>query len=207
MGRYTDPVCRLCRREGKKLFLKGERCYSPKCPIEKKAAFPPGQHGPRGRRRISDYGRQLRAKQAFKRMYGVTERQLKNYFKRAKKDKTGKPGEVLLSLLESRLDNVLFRLGFVPSRSVSRQLVTHGHVLVDNKKVDQAGYQVKAGQIVTLSPKSLKLIQVKKAIAEKYQPPAWLKKKAAVGKMDHFPKREEIDTDIEEEIIVEFYSR
>lgn len=207
MARYTDPVCRLCRREGKKLFLKGERCYSPKCPIEKRIALPPGQHGPKGRRRISDYGRQLRTKQAFKRMYGITERQLKNYFQKAREDKTGKSGEVLFSLLESRLDNVLFRLGFVPSRSLSRQLVTHGHVLVDNQKVDQPSFQVKPGQIVTLSPKSLKLTQVKKAIAEKYQSPPWLKKKAAVGKMDHFPKREEIDTDIEEELIVEFYSR
>lgn len=205
--KIIHPVCRLCRREGQKLFLKGERCYSPKCPIEKKGALPPGQHGQRGRRRLSDYGRQLREKQKVKRLYGVSELQLKKYFTQALKDRKSKTGEAILSLLESRLDNVIFRLGFAPSRALSRQLINHGHVFIDGQRVDKPSYQLKTGQTITLSSKSLSSTPVKKVLAEKYQPPSWLKKKAAVGKVDHFPTRKEIDVDTDEEFIVEFYSR
>lgn len=207
MAKYIDAKCRLCRREGVKLFLKGERCYSPKCPIERKGAVPPGQHGQKRRRRLSDYGRQLREKQKTKRFYGVLEQQFENYFKKAAKVKEA-TGGMLLQLLESRLDNVIFRLGFVPSRSVARQLISHGHVLVDGKKVNISSYQVKPGQIVTLAPKGLEIEQVKKSLAEKERKiPIWLERKAAVGKVARLPKREEIDVDIDEHLIVEFYSR
>lgn len=207
MARYTDSKCRLCRREGIKLFLKGERCYSPKCPVERKGAVIPGQHGQKRRKRVSDYSRQLREKQKTKRLYGVLERQFKNYFKKAIKDRET-TGEMLLQLLETRLDNVVFRLGLVPSRSVARQLVSHGHILVDGKKVNIPSYQVGTGQIVTLTTKGLGIDQVKKSLAEKERKvPDWLKRKAAVGKIARLPKREEIDVDIDEHLIVEFYSR
>lgn len=198
MARYLDAKCRLCRREGRKLFLKGERCYSPRCPIERKGAVPPGQHGQKWRRRLSEYGQQLREKQKAKRIYGVLERQFKRYFEK----------KLPLQLLESRLDNVIYRLGFVPSRSVARQLVRHGHVLVDNKKVDIPSYQVKPGQLISLTPKALKMEVVKKSLAEKERKiPEWLQRKAAIGKMVHLPEKEEIDTDINESLIIEFYSR
>lgn len=207
MARYIDAKCRLCRREGTKLFLKGERCYSPKCPIERKGAVIPGQHGQKRRRRISDYARQLREKQKTKRLYGVLERQFKNYLKKAVKDKET-TGEVLLQLLESRLDNVVFRLGLAPSRSVARQLVSHGHVLADGKRVNISSYQVKPGQVVSLASKGLEIDLIKESLAEKDRKiPAWLERKAAVGKMARLPKREEIDVDIDEHLIVEFYSR
>lgn len=207
MARYTDAKCHLCRREGIKLFLKGERCYSPKCPIERKGAVIPGQHGQKRRSRLSDFGRQLREKQKTKRLYGVLERQFKNYFKKAAKEKET-TGEVLLQLLESRLDNVVFRLGLAPSRSVARQLVSHGHVLVDGKRVNIPSYQLNPGQIVSLVPKGLEIDLVKKSLAEKDRKiPDWLKRKAAVGKMIRLPGREEIDVDIDEHLIVEFYSR
>lgn len=207
MGRYTDSKCRLCRREGIKLFLKGERCYSPKCPIERKGAVIPGQHGQKRRRRISDYAKQLREKQKTKRFYGVLERQFRNYLKKAAKNKEA-TGEVLLQLLESRLDNVVFRLGLTPSRSVARQLVSHGHVLVDGERVNVSSYQIKPGQVVALAPKGLEIDLVKKSLAEKARKiPAWLERKAAVGKMARLPKREEIDIDIDEHLILEFYSR
>lgn len=207
MARYTDGKCRLCRREGIKLFLKGERCYSPKCPIERKGAVIPGQHGQKRRRRISDYARQLREKQKTKRLYGVLERQFKNYLKKAAKGEEA-TGEVLLQLLESRLDNIVFRLGLAPSRSVARQLVSHGYVLVDGKKVNIPSYQVESGQIVTLAPKGLEIDLVKKSLAEKDRKiPSWLERKAAVGRMARLPKREEIDVDIDEHLIVEYYSR
>jgi len=207
MARYTGPKCRLCRREGVKLFLKGERCYSPKCPLERKGAVIPGQHGQKRQRRVSDYSHQLREKQKTKRLYGVLERQFKNYFQEASQVKE-KAGEILLQFLERRLDNVVFRLGFVPSRSVARQLVRHGHVLVDGKKVDIPSYRVKPGQTISLTTKGLALKEVKKALAEKERKiPGWLKRKAAVGKIVSLPKREDIDVDIDEHLIVEFYSR
>lgn len=204
--KYTGPDCRRCRRESQKLFLKGSRCYSPKCPIEKKNALPPGQHGQKGRYRISDYGKQLREKQKVKRLYGINERQMKNYFTAALQEK-GKTGEALLSLLESRLDNVIFRLGLASSRASSRQLISHGHVFIDNRRVDKPSYQARPKQLISLSSKALTIPDVKKTLGEKSQPPAWLKRKAAVGTIDHLPKRDEIDTAIEEGLLVEFYSR
>ena len=207
MARYLDSKCRLCRREGTKLFLKGERCFSPKCPLEKKGAVAPGQHGLKMRRRLSEYGVQLREKQKAKRTYGVLERQFRRYFKKAFK-KRGVTGEALLQLLELRLDNVVYRLGFVPSRSVARQLVRHGHILVDGKKVDIPSYQVKPGQVINLNPKAMKIEVVKKSLAEKKKEiPSWLQKKAAVGKIIRLPTREEIGADIAEQLIVEYYSR
>jgi len=207
MARYLDSKCRLCRREGTKLFLKGERCFSPKCPLEKKGAVAPGQHGLKMRRRLSEYGVQLREKQKAKRTYGVLERQFRRYFKKAFK-KRGVTGEALLQLLESRLDNVVYRLGFVPSRSVARQLVRHGHILVDGKKVDIPSYQVKPGQVINLNPKAMKMEVVKKSLAEKKKEiPSWLQKRAAVGKIIRLPTREEIGADIAEQLIVEYYSR
>jgi len=207
MARYLDSKCRLCRREGTKLFLKGERCFSPKCPLEKKGAVAPGQHGLKMRRRLSEYGVQLREKQKAKRTYGVLERQFRRYFKKAFK-KRGVTGEALLQLLELRLDNVVYRLGLVPSRSVARQLVRHGHILVDGKKVDIPSYQVKPGQVINLNPKAMKIEVVKKSLAEKKKEiPSWLQKKAAVGKIIRLPTREEIGADIAEQLIVEYYSR
>lgn len=207
MARYLDSKCRLCRREGTKLFLKGERCLTPKCPLEKKGAVAPGQHGLKRSRRLSEYGIQLREKQKAKRTYGVLERQFRRYFKKAFK-KRGVTGEALLQLLELRLDNVVYRLGLVPSRSVARQLVHHGHILVDGKKVDIPSYQVKPGQVINLNPKAMKIEVVKKSLAEKKKEiPSWLQKKAAVGKIIRLPTREEIGADIAEQLIVEYYSR
>lgn len=206
VARYLEPKCRLCRTAGIKLFLKGERCYSPKCPIEKRGAVPPGEHGLKGRR-LSEYGQQLKEKQKARRIYGVLERQFRRIFNKALAGKEA-TGKALLQLLELRLDNVVYRLGFVPSRSVARQLIRHGHVLVDNKKVDIPSYQVKVGQLISLSPKALKMEIVKKSLAEKEKGiPSWLQRRAAVGKIKHLPEREEIDTDINEDLIVEFYSR
>ncbi len=207
MARYLGPKCRLCRREKTKLFLKGDRCYSPTCPLDRKGAVPPGQHGLKtSRARISDYGRQLREKQKAKRIYGVLEKQFRNYFQKVARSK-GNSGERLLQMLESRLDNIVYRLKFVPSRSLARQLVSHKHVLVDGKKVNIASYQVKPGQTMSLDGKALKIDEVKKALADKGKLPAWLRKKAAVGQMVRLPERKEIEGDIEEQLIVEYYSR
>lgn len=201
------PKCRLCRREGRKLFLKGERCYSAKCPLEKKGAVPPGVHGHKGRRRISDFGQQLREKQKLKRIYGVRERQFKVYVDLAGK-KEGETGENLLQILELRLDNVVYRLGLSPSRSVARQLVSHGHCQVDGQKVNIASYQLKPGQTVSLGPKGLTISHVTKMLANKdYRLPQWLKRKAAVGRIERMPQREEIDTEVDEKLIIEYYSR
>ena len=206
MSRYTGPKCRLCRREKMKLFLKGDRCFSPNCPIEKKGAVPPGQHGLKSSRRQSDYGKQLREKQKTKRIYGLGESHLKNYFQKAIKVRQA-TGEFLLQMLESRLDNVIYRLGFVSSRNLARQLVSHKHVLVDGKKVNIPSCQLKPGQVVSLDKKALDLPEIKKSLAEKTKLPDWLKKKAAVGQMVRLPKRDEIEGDIDEQLIVEFYSR
>lgn len=206
MSRYTGPKCRLCRREKVKLFLKGDRCFSPNCPIEKKGAVPPGQHGLKSSQRQSDYGKQLREKQKTKRIYGLGESHLKNYFQKAIKVRQA-TGEFLLQMLESRLDNLIYRLGFVSSRNLARQLVSHRHVLVDGKKVNIPSYQLKPGQVVSLDKKALDLSEVKKSLAEKTKLPDWLKKKAAVGQMVRLPKRDEIEGDIDEQLIVEFYSR
>lgn len=206
MSRNIGPKCRLCRREKMKLFLKGERCFSANCPIEKKGAVPPGQHGLKSLRRQSDYGKQLREKQKIKRIYGLSETQMKNYFQKAIKVRQA-TGEFLLQMLESRLDNLVCRLGFVLSRALARQLVTHRHVLVDGKKVNIPSYQLKPGQVVSFDKKALDLAEVKKSLAEKPKLPDWLKRKAAVGQMVRLPKRDEIEGNIDEQLIVEFYSR
>lgn len=207
MAKYINPKCRLCRREGNKLFLKGERCYSPKCPLERKGPVPPGQHGQKRKRRLSEYGLQLREKQKAKRIYGVLERQFRRYFKKASRAK-GETGHVLIRILETRLDNVLYRLGFTPSRSIARQLVSHRHVLVDNNRVNLASYLVKPEQIISLTPKALELVVIKKSLAEKERKiPSWLKRKAAIGKIVRLPEKEEIESEINENLIVEYYSR
>lgn len=207
MARYKDAKCRLCRREGVKLFLKGSRCFSPKCPVERRGGVPPGQHGQRFRRRTSEFGLQLREKQKAKRLYGVLERQFRRYFQEAAKVKEA-TGTILLQLLERRLDNIVYLLGFAQSRSMARQLVNHGHILVDNKKVDIPSYRVKPGQTISIKSQSLNISPVKTALAEKDKTiPKWLKRKAAVGKVERLPEREEIETEINEQLIVEYYSR
>lgn len=207
MGKVNEIKCRLCRREGIKLFLKGARCFSPKCPIERKGAVPPGPHGTKRRRRLSEYGLQLREKQKVKRLYGIREKQFKHYFERAKKVREA-TGEALLQILESRLDNIVYRLGFALSRAMSRQLISHGHILVDGKKVNIASFEVKPGVTVTLSTKGLKIPPVKESLIKKdVIIPDWLEKKAAVGRIKRLPKREEIGGEIDEQAIVEFYSR
>lgn len=203
---YTGPKCRLCRREGIKLFLKGERCFSPKCPIERRGAVAPGAHGIRRQGKLSDYGVQLREKQKMKRLFGLTEKQLNTYYRKAAKERAA-TGEALMRQLELRLDNVVFRAGFTPSRSVARQLVNHGHVLVDGKKIDIASYQLKPEQVVSLGSKGLALEPVKKMLSGKAKAAAWLAKKAAVAKVMRLPQREEMESSVNEQLIVEFYSR
>lgn len=206
MSRYTDAKCKRCRREGVKLFLKGDRCYSPKCPIEKKGAVPPGQHGRKRTRRLSNYGVQLREKQKAKRIFGVSERVFKNYYKVASQSPRD-TGKRLLQLLETRLDNVIFKGGLTDSRSIARQLITHGFCRVDNKKVDIASYRVKPGEVITFSPRGLGLESIKKSIAQKKPAPPWLKRKAAVVKMEKLPERDEMEGNIDEQLVIEFYSR
>lgn len=207
MAKYIDPKCRLCRREGVKLYLKGERCFSPKCPIEKRGAQIPGQHGKkRTHGRISGYGTQLREKQKAKRTYAVLENQFHKYYEIAIKS-SANTGEVLMQLLESRLDNIVFKLGFVASRSLARQLVTHGNVNIDGKKVDIASYITKPGQIITISPKAQKFAFVSPNLTDKAVPSKWLSRKGAEGKIDRLPTRDEIGSDIKENLIIEFYSR
>ncbi len=208
MARYTGAVCRLCRREGQKLFLKGQRCYSDKCSIGRRA-YAPGQHG-QGRKKLSEYGLQLREKQKVKRFYGVLESQFAKYFEMANKKK-GVTGENLLQILESRLDNVVYRLGFGMSRAESRQLVMHGHFEVNGHKVDIPSYLVKEGDIITLKETSRNLPKIK-AILEANEGkniPKWLDldAKTMQAKVVTLSSREDIDVDIKEHLIVELYSK
>ena len=206
MSRYTDASCRLCRREGQKLFLKGERCYSGKCAIEKRN-FPPGQHG-QGRKKVSDYGLQLREKQKAKRFYGLQETQFRNLFDKAARKK-GITGENLLILLETRLDNVVFRLGFASSRKEARQLVTHGHFTVNGKKVDIPSYAVKPGDVINIKEKSASSPKFKEIKDMAITVPAWMTVDVdkLEGKVVAMPTREEIDTPVAEHLIVELYSK
>lgn len=206
MSRYTDASCRLCRREGQKLFLKGERCYSGKCAIEKRN-FPPGQHG-QGRKKVSDYGLQLREKQKAKRFYGLQETQFRNLFDKAARKK-GITGENLLILLETRLDNVVFRLGFASSRKEARQLVTHGHFTVNGKKVDIPSYAVKPGDVIKIKEKSASSPKFKEIKDMAITVPAWMTVDVdkLEGKVVAMPTREEIDTPVAEHLIVELYSK
>ena len=208
MARYRDAVCKLCRREGQKLFLKGERCYGRNCAVEKRP-FPPGQHG-QGRKKLSEYGMQLRAKQKAKRFYGVLESQFRKYFDKAIK-MTGKTGTNLLQVLESRLDNVAYRLGYGTSRAQARQVVLHKHVLVNGKPVNIPSYLVQPGDVVSIREKSMGNSGLK-SILEKTASrvvPAWLDydKNTKLGKMTKYPERAEIDLEVEEHLIVELYSK
>lgn len=208
MSRYTGPVCRQCRREGTKLFLKGDRCYTEKCGVERRS-YPPGQHG-QGRGRVSDYGLQLREKQKVKRMYGVQEAQFRLTMGAATRMR-GRTGENLLSLLERRLDNVVFRLGFATSRAEARQLVRHGHFEIDGRKVDVPSFRVKAGTRVRLREKSRQIARVTEALAalERRSLPGWLELDAEnfEGVVKAVPTREDITMPIQEQLIVELYSR
>jgi small subunit ribosomal protein S4 len=208
MARYTGPACRLCRREGMKLFLKGDRCFSEKCAIERRN-YPPGQHG-QGRPRFSDYGVQLREKQKVRRMYGLVERQFASIMSRANRLK-GPTGENLLSLLERRLDNVVFRLGFATSRAEARQLVRHGHFLVNGRRSTIPSTVLKPGAKVTLREKSRKVGRIVGALEalEGRSVPQWLEidKDAFEGTVKALPVREDITLPIQEQLVVELYSR
>jgi small subunit ribosomal protein S4 len=209
VARYTGPVCRLCRRERMKLFLKGERCFKEKCAIEKRG-YPPGQHGQRRGRKAAGYGIQLREKQKVKRIYGVLERQFRLYFQEADRRK-GITGENLLQMLERRLDNVVYSLGFASSRAQARQLVRHGHIQVDGRKTSIPSYQVKPGQAIMVRESSRQNVQVKAALESALGRgvPDWLALDADAfsGKVQAVPTREEIKLPIQEQLIVELYSR
>ncbi|MDY3954619.1 MAG: 30S ribosomal protein S4 [Anaerovoracaceae bacterium] len=207
MARYTGSSCRLCRREGQKLFLKGERCYSSKCAIEKRN-YAPGQHGQNRRSKQSDYGLQLREKQKAKRFYGLLETQFRNYFDKAAKKK-GPAGENLLILLETRLDNVVFRMGFASSRKEARQLVRHGHFTVNGKKVDIPSAAVKAGDVVKVKEKSTASPKFKEIRDMAISTPSWITVDVdkLEGKVIALPTRADIDTPIAEHLIVELYSK
>jgi len=209
VGRYTESVCRQCRREGVKLFLKGDRCYSTKCAIEKRP-FVPGQHGQKRKQKTSEYGLQLREKQKTKRMYGVSEKQFRNSFKKADRQQ-GITGENLLAMLERRLDNVVFRLGLASSRKEARQLVNHDHFTINGKKANIPSMLVKAGDLIQVKEKdanSPKFDEIKAAAAYK-TPPEWLEVDAEnlSGRVLSLPTREQIDTAVSEQLIVELYSR
>ena len=206
MARYTDANCKLCRREGQKLFLKGERCYGPKCALERRN-YAPGQHG-QAKKKQSDYGNQLREKQKAKRFYGVQETQFRNLFDKASK-LSGKTGENLLILLETRLDNVVFRLGFAASRKEARQLVTHGHFTINGKKANIPSMEVKAGDVVAVKAKSQQSPKFKEIKDMQITVPSWMTVDVAKleGKVVAMPRREDIDTPIAEHLIVELYSK
>jgi len=209
LARYTDPVCRLCRREGIKLFLKGSKCFSDKCPIEKRN-FAPGQHGKDRKAKIVGYGLQLREKQKTKRMYFTQESQFRNYFEKAARTK-GVTGEMLLQQLERRLDTVVHRLGFGVSRRQARQLVRHGHVHVDGRKVNIPSYEVNVGEEITIRESSRKLavLEQAKEFASHQNSPSWLEidRENFKGKVLSLPKREEIQLPVNEQLIVELYSK
>ena len=208
MANYTGPVCRLCRREGIKLFLKGTRCYSEKCSVAKRT-YAPGQHGQGRRAKVSDYGRQLREKQKARRIYGVLERQFRGYFAKATRSK-GVTGERLLQLLELRLDNVVYRLGFADSRNQARQLVNHGHFVVNGRRVDIPSYLVKENDQITVRENSRNSAYFKslESLGERTVS-EWLRLDAAnlTGYVVRLPKREDIDIPVQEHLIVEKYSR
>ncbi len=209
MARYTDAVCRLCRREGMKLFLKGSKCFSDKCPIEKRN-FAPGQHGKDRKAKIVGYGLQLREKQKAKRIYFTLEGQFRNYFEKAARTR-GVTGEMLLQQLERRLDNVVYRLGFAQSRRQARQLVRHGHVAVNGKKVNIPSYEVSAGEEISIRENSKKLtvLELAKEYASHGTMPSWLEvnRDNYTAKVLSLPKREDIQLPVNEQLIVELYSK
>lgn len=209
MARYSGPVCRLCRREGSKLFLKGSRCLSDKCAIERRN-YPPGQHGRRRGRRPSDYQVQLREKQKVKRIYGVFERQFRKYFKEAAQ-RRGITGEALLIGLERRLDNVVYRTGLALSRAHARQIVRHGHIQVNGGRVDIPSYQTSQGDVIAVASGSKKNIAIKMAAenATAVERPNWLQVDldSLEGRVVQLPTRADLDFDIQEQLIVELYSK
>lgn len=209
MARYTESVCRLCRRENQKLFLKGDRCYTDKCAIGRRA-YAPGQHG-QGKKKLSEYGIQLREKQKAKRFYGVLESQFRKYFEMASKKK-GIAGENLLQILEIRLDNVVYRMGFGNSRAEARQFVNHGHFLINGKKVNIPSYLVKAGDIIEIKEKSKTASSRFKEVVEATSSravPKWLDvdNEKMIGKVVTLPTREDVDLPVQEHLIVELYSK
>ncbi len=206
MARYTGAVCRQCRREGQKLFLKGERCYSDKCALTRRA-YAPGQHG-QGRKKVSEYGTQLREKQKVRRYYGILESQFAKYFEMAEK-KQGVTGDNLLSIVESRLDNVIYRLGFAMSRPEARQLVRHGHFTVNGKKVNIPSYLVTVGDVIAIKEGSMSSAKIK-AILEANEKRAivkWLELNGTTGKVVGYAEAEDIDLPVEKHLIVELYSK
>jgi small subunit ribosomal protein S4 len=212
MGKYTGPVCKLCRREGEKLFLKGQRCFTPKCAFERRG-YPPGDHGRERqfrRRRVSDYQRQLREKQKTRRVYGVGERQFRRYYKRALQ-RRGLTGQNLLRMLERRLDNVVYRLGFAESRPQARLLVTHGHFNVNGRRTDIPSMLVRPGDVIAVREGSRKRTFFKELapLAEARSVPAWLERdlEALSGRVLQIPERRDVDASIDESLVVEFYSR
>jgi len=212
LARYRGPVCRLCRREGAKLFLKGERCYKPSCPIEKRGTQPPGQHGRNVRRaKLIGYGEQLREKQKVKRIYGILERQFRLYFEQAYRMK-GATGEKLLTLIERRLDNAVYRLGYATSRPQARQLVRHGHISVNGRKVNIPSFMVKVGDEIAVAGGSRTNIHIQNAFqtASGRGRPGWLEivsPEQMQGRVVALPRREDIGQNINEQLIVELYSK
>ncbi|WP_297528535.1 30S ribosomal protein S4 [Thiohalobacter sp.] len=208
MAKYTGPKCRQCRREGTKLFLKGEKCYTSKCPVENRP-FPPGQHGQR-RTRLSDYALQLREKQKLRRIYGVLERQFRSYYKEAARRK-GSTGENLLQLLESRLDNVVYRMGFSASRSEARQLVRHNAILVNGRKLNIPAAQVRPNDVISLSEKARNQSRVQAAmeLAQQRGIADWVQvdPKKMEGVFKSVPERSDLPSDIQEQLVVELYSK
>lgn len=208
MSRHTDSVCKLCRREMTKLFLKGDRCYTEKCSIDRRT-YPPGQHG-QSKGKDSAYAVQLREKQKIRRLYGIQEKQFSNYFKEADRLK-GVTGSNLLVLLERRLDNIVYRLGFANSRAQSRQLVRHGHVLVNGKSTDIPSYSVENGDVISVHEKSREVAKIAQAMdaVERRGIPAWLEldRPQFAGKVKSIPTREDLAMPLQEQLVVEFYSR
>lgn len=208
MARYTGAVCRQCRREGMKLYLKGDRCYSTKCSVDRRA-YAPGQHG-QGRKKVSEYGLQLREKQKARRIYGILEGQFRRYFDRAERQ-PGVTGENLLRLLERRLDNIVYRLGLGASRNEARQLVRHGHFTVNGRKVNIPSYLLRVGDVVAVRDKSKQLPRMKELLerAADRTPPAWIEYESdqANARIVALPERDQIDAPVQEHLIVELYSR
>jgi small subunit ribosomal protein S4 len=208
MARYTDSVCKLCRRERQKLFLKGQKCFTEKCPIETKN-YPPGEHGLNRRAKVSEYGIQLREKQKIKRIYGLLETQFRNYFDKANKQK-GITGENLVKLLESRFDNVIYRLGFAASRKQARQLIRHRHFMINDRLVDIPSYSLSAGDILKLRNKSKKLDTIHSSLKRvKDSTYSWLTvdKANLLGTFVQVPEREDIPLNANEQLVVELYSK
>lgn len=208
MARYTGPACKLCRREGIKLFLKGERCYSAKCALDRRA-FPPGQHGQR-RTKATEYGTQLREKQKVRRIYGVLERQFRRFFHNSERQH-GITGENLLVMLERRLDNVAFRMGFAPSRAAARQLVQHGHLLLDGKKATIPSMLIKPGQVLSVAPASKEVAVISESLKaqEKRNFPSWvdMQVEKLQGTFKALPSKDDIALPVKEQLIVELYSK